>query len=344
MTEFHKFSLYLYDLLKLIDLWSLKLFVMDIDLLSKMVKELILDNDRVVLPGLGSFVAEIVPSTFSDKGYTINPPYRKLYFRSRPDEGSELATFYAKSNSVSEDMAERIIGDFIAEMKEILFTRKTVVFPGLGRLRATKENNVFFVADEDLDIYPEGFGLEPISLKSHQETREEVSAAVADLKSILNTPEPVEEIPETQPEEPTVQEVPAEDPAPCQKEEPVEEQEEEPVKEQEVQQETSEGVPEETPVEVAEELVVQEEDILQVGDIVIEDIMDEQNEIEIEPEDETQPKKPATWWKVVLKILGWLLLADVVAVAAYVAVGHFFPDWIDQFLYTPEELEILNNR
>ena len=60
MTEFHKFSLYLYDLLKLIDLWSLKLFVMDIDLLSKMVKELILDNDRVVLPGLGSFVAEIV--------------------------------------------------------------------------------------------------------------------------------------------------------------------------------------------------------------------------------------------------------------------------------------------
>ena len=41
---------------------------MDIDLLSKMVKELILDNDRVVLPGLGCFVAEMVPSTFSDKG------------------------------------------------------------------------------------------------------------------------------------------------------------------------------------------------------------------------------------------------------------------------------------
>ncbi len=369
VTEFHKFSLYLYDLLKLIDLWSLKLFVMDIDLLSKMVKELILDNDRVVLPGLGSFVAEIVPSTFSDKGYTINPPYRKLYFRSRPDEGSELAAFYAKSNSVSEDMAERIIGDFIAEMKEILFTRKTVVFPGLGRLRATKENNVFFVADEDLDIYPEGFGLEPISLKTHQETREEVIAAVADLKSILDAPEPVEEIPETQPEEPTVQEVPAEDPAPCQEEEPVEEQEEEPVKEQEVQQETSEGVPEETledipeetpediPVEAPEETGEQAEDMLHVEDIVIEDIVEEpseaadvpepkDDEIEIEWEDDEEPQTQtqATWWKIVLKVLGWILLAAVVAVAAYVAVGHFFPDWIDQFLYTPEELEILNYR
>ena len=60
---------------------------MDIDLLSKMVKELILDDDKVVLPGLGCFVAEIVPAYFSDKGYTINPPYRKLYFRARPDEG-----------------------------------------------------------------------------------------------------------------------------------------------------------------------------------------------------------------------------------------------------------------
>ena len=47
---------------------------MDIDLLSKIVKELILDNDEVALPGIGSFIAEIVPSVFSDKGYTINPP------------------------------------------------------------------------------------------------------------------------------------------------------------------------------------------------------------------------------------------------------------------------------
>ena len=110
-----------------------------------MVKELILDNDRVVLPGLGSFVAEIVPSTFSDRGYTINPPYRRLFFRSRPDEGDMLAKFYAESNNVQPEIAERIINDFIAELKNVLHTRKTVVFPGLGRLRATKENAVFFV-------------------------------------------------------------------------------------------------------------------------------------------------------------------------------------------------------
>lgn len=161
---------------------------MDIDLLSKMVKELILDNDKVVLPGLGCFVAEIVPSTFSDKGYTINPPYRKLSFRAKPDKGEELARFYADTNNVGYDVAGRIITDFVTELKSVLHQKKTVVFPSLGRLRATKENTVFFVADENLDIYPAGFGLEPVSLKTHQQTREEVSAAIEGLRSIFDTP------------------------------------------------------------------------------------------------------------------------------------------------------------
>ena len=180
---------------------------MDIDLLSKMVKELILDNDKVVLPGLGSFVAEVVPSTFSDKGYTINPPYRKLYFRAKPDEGSVLTEFYSASNGIDMEMADKIIRDFVSELKNVLFSRKMVVFPGLGRLRATKENAVFFIADEDLDIYPEGFALEPISLKTHVETREEVAVVMEELKQIVEEPAPVvEEIPDVVEDAPIVEE------------------------------------------------------------------------------------------------------------------------------------------
>ena len=160
---------------------------MDIDLLSKMVRELILDNDKVFLPGLGAFVAEVVPSSFSDKGYTINPPYRRLSFRTKAEPDSLLADLYAASNGVDAEVAERIVGTFTSEMREVLKSKKVVVFPGLGRLRATKENNFFFVADEDLDIYPEGFGLEPVSLKSHQDVRSpmQMSAMMDDLKSIL---------------------------------------------------------------------------------------------------------------------------------------------------------------
>ena len=173
---------------------------MDVDLLSKIIKELILDKDRVVLPGLGCFVAEVVPATFSDKGYTINPPYRKLSFRSKPDMGDELIDFYVEANGLDRDVACRILGDFISELRQVIFTKKVVVLPGLGRLRATKENNLFFIPDEDLDIYPAGVGLEPISLKTHVETRQEVAAALSDLKSIMEEVTPVEVVVVDEPE------------------------------------------------------------------------------------------------------------------------------------------------
>ena len=284
---------------------------MDIDLLSKMVKELILDQDRVVLPGLGSFVAEIVPATFSDKGYTINPPYRRLFFRAKPDEGDDLTSFYASFNKVAPELAERIIRDFLAELKAVLYEKKTVVFPGLGRLRATKENHLFFVADEDLDIYPEGFGLEPVSLKTHKETPEQVAAAVVGLKSMLVA----EPEPERQPEH-----VPA--PEPVQEAEP-----------------EIEAEPEPLPVEEPE--------------LSVEPVIEIISEPTIEPEPEQKPvpepeseqlpvsKTERKAWRIILRIVLWLVVVAVVLLAALVILGQMCPEVIDRILYSPEELEIV---
>lgn len=269
---------------------------MDIDLLSKMVKELILDNDRVVLPGLGSFVAEVVPSTFSDKGYTINPPYRRLFFRSKPDEGNELAEFYASTNQVDRNVAERIITDFVAELKPLLHSKKVVVFPGLGRLRATRENTVFFVADEDLDIYPAGFGLEPISLKTHQETKEEVSAAVVGLKSLLE-----ETVAETT--KPVVEPVVTPEPV-------------------------VELTPEPTPEPDPEPITVP--------------IPEPVQEPEPAPTIAEQPQQKKSSGKALRTVFIVLAVVVVLLLIALAVVGRVAPEWIDQYLYSPEELKILN--
>lgn len=139
---------------------------MDVALLSTMISELITDHNRVGLPGLGTFVAEVVPATFSDKGYTINPPYRRLSFHPSRSEDTLLIDFYAASNGISKEAAGLYLKQFLGEMKSVLKERKTITLPGLGRLRATVENNFFFVPDPDLDIYPDGFALKPLSLKT----------------------------------------------------------------------------------------------------------------------------------------------------------------------------------
>jgi len=140
---------------------------MDINLLSKIIGELILDNEKVALPGLGAFVAVQMPASFSDRGYTINPPYRKLSFVADPEDDKLLSSFYASSNNIDLDKAVNIVTLFIRDIKADLETNKVVVFPGLGKLRSTRDGSLFFVEEENLNIYPEGFGLEPISLKTH---------------------------------------------------------------------------------------------------------------------------------------------------------------------------------
>lgn len=318
---------------------------MDIDLLSKMVKELILDNDKVALPGLGSFVAEIVPSTFSDKGYTINPPYRRLYFRSRISEGDELVSFYAKTNNVDMEIAERVLSDFLTELKSVLFQKKTVVFPGLGRMRATKENTIFFVADEDLDIYPDGFALESISLKAHKETPEEVSGVMSELKAyIAEKPSETEDgpldldlpvVPEVQPDlepEPVIQE----------SNEVIQQPEPE---DSVMKSETESVAPETTPMSVAsapEAETAPETKPDTEGTEEPKTVAETVVAAEIEPE--AKPKKKRRPGKIFLIIFLSLLITAVLLLVAFILVSRFCPELLDSILYSAEELEVINYR
>lgn len=141
---------------------------MDVLLLSRMIKELVLENDRVSLPGLGVFVCEYVPASFSDKGFVINPPYKRIYFRSKKEDDGLLVSFYAGKNGVDMAVAEKFVEDAVSDIRQELESKRSVEFPELGKLRSTKENTLFFVADRDLDIYPDGFGLVSVSLKSSE--------------------------------------------------------------------------------------------------------------------------------------------------------------------------------
>lgn len=348
---------------------------MDIDLLSKIVKELILDNDEVALPGIGSFIAEIVPSVFSDKGYTINPPYRRLSFRQKGSGDENMVIdFYARCNNIDTPTASRIIREFLEEMRHVLETKKSIVFPGLGKLRATKENYFFFVADEDLDIYPEGFGLEPISLKTHEETPAEVSATMAALRSILNPEEAETATAETakaeevnRPEETTTA------PAEANQEEAKVNAadakiEEDGINASETETQTTdteEAAPAEANAEEAEanvnEPVTEEvnapaeqtednatpagDDPVNVNDLAANAKTVENTESETSATTARTTSRKAAGsktWQVIKWTVIILVILAVTALLTFIILAHIAPDFIDSILYTPEELEILN--
>ena len=276
---------------------------MNIDLLSQMVYDLILEHDSLSLPGAGCFVAEIVPATFTDRGYTINPPYRKLSFRSSGPSDTLLVDLYAASNNVSAEVARKVLVEFLAEMKTLLYAKKNVVFPGLGRLRATRENNIFFVADEGLDIFPEGFALEPLSLKARKETPEEISRSVEKLEGILNGEEPVAQT-VTEAEEAAIEVV------------------------------ADETLVDETPVDdtPADETPVPEP-------IEPEILVQEKAEEKAPVKAVSQTRK--IWKGIGISVAVAVALAAIF-IGGFVILAHLNPTFVDSLLYTPEELQVIN--
>lgn len=138
---------------------------MNVDLLSGLLQKLLVDHDCVSLGKLGSFICINEGATFTQQGYTLLPPQRKIVFREQQTEDTLLRDALSEEHALSIQDAEEIIVTFLEELRDHLSRKKVVELPDFGLLRATKENNFFFVPFEGNIVDKENFALEPLSLK-----------------------------------------------------------------------------------------------------------------------------------------------------------------------------------
>lgn len=317
---------------------------MDVDLLSRMISELVVDHDRVGLPGVGTFYADVVPSTFSDRGYTINPPYRRLSFLPNAAENDLLVNFYSDVNGIPAEVAREYLTQFLSELAAVLRKRKSIMLPGLGRLRATKENNFFFVPDEKLDIYPEAFGLESVSLKTlptMDDERVEIpfefravkaKAAAATSAGLTETVDPAK--PAQPAEQTTAQPSGQTSTAAVAATETTKPADQPAAMEASVQDGSAAEHDEAAAVPTA---TTAEPEALEAPEATEPtEPATEATEAEAAATEE-QPKR-FRWW---IPLLVLLALAAV-ALVAFLILAHVAPDFIDSILYTPEQLRIIN--
>ena len=296
-------------------------------MLSKMLLRLLQDHDSVSLPGLGAFVVKQEPAWFSDKGYTINPPAKRLSFVASEEDDGLLVEYYAASNGIERAVAADYIRRFACEMLEVLKRKKTLALEGLGRLRATRENAVFFVADPDLNLESESIPLRSVSLKSL------VNEESVEISVPLRRPEPEEE---TAPE-PAAEET-----------ETVAEETDAVTEGKEAVTAATDAVPEETDA-VAEE----KEAVAEAPEVVEEEpaVKEESAAVEEEPAAEVETvseeqggqikgrKKISKAWYIIPIVLVCLA---IVCLAVFLVLCDVAPDFVDSLLYTPEELKIIN--
>ena len=160
---------------------------MTIESFTSCLEEFIMEHDRLLVPGLGSFTAGLQAATMSDNGFTINPPYRKLEFIYGEDLGIGENEQYDYLYSIKEKMdLEKVreeLAEIISEIKREVEANSLVELPGLGKLRSLGDGHLFFVMDKDAQIYPEGFALSSVSLKNR----------VSGIPEVVAAPKPVEQ-------------------------------------------------------------------------------------------------------------------------------------------------------
>lgn len=298
---------------------------MTLELFSSLLEEFISKNDTVVVPGLGVFKATVQSASISDKGFTINPPFRKLDFSPEQDDLSvqspSFITLYAETAKVSREDIQRELAEIIELINSILEKEAVLELPGLGKLRTLENGKVFFIMDREADIFPEGFGLESVSLKNKAfkpEGWELASVREPQRKEEESTE--VKKSSETQ-EEPAAQVIESSEA----KEEGSEHQKVN--TEEEEQEEEKQGKEESGEKKWQEKKEATEK---------------EQKKIEKEQKkkERRERKKSGNWF---WRLLWALTIIAIVLLCAFLLLSRFYPELLDKILYSPEELELIKS-
>lgn len=139
---------------------------MDLNLLSKLLTDLLNTSQRVSLPGLGSFVSEEIPATITSYGTILNPPSARTLFKTSESWNDELLErAYAEHEKISHTIAKEEISEFIQQLKRRISQEREFSIPGVGVLRYISDEEILFEAMEGVIFWPESTGLEPLNIK-----------------------------------------------------------------------------------------------------------------------------------------------------------------------------------
>jgi CCDC81-like prokaryotic HU domain 2/CCDC81-like prokaryotic HU domain 1/SPOR domain len=133
--------------------------------LASDIKELILLNEGVILPGLGGFFTTYRPAEMQKDSNVFQPPSVKVDFDSQmiKDNGL-LVSRIAQKNNFTEEEARLKVNEYINELKKELREKGSVTLEDVGTISANPEGDLTFVGAADKNYYLQSFGLPAIEI------------------------------------------------------------------------------------------------------------------------------------------------------------------------------------
>lgn len=155
-------------------------------MITQYIYDLLLDNDYVVVPGLGGFVCQYQSSVLDRKRATIQPPARTIAFNKalQQNDGLLVQHIVLKDQLKYKD-AEDKVREYVAQCNQQLHQIGSIQFPKIGRLYMDDLKNIQFTPTFELLPFDDTFGFDTIHLQAISRSDEEKTEVV---EGILDTP------------------------------------------------------------------------------------------------------------------------------------------------------------
>ena len=146
---------------------------MNIDI-TPYIKELLYENNNLVIPGFGALTLQYAPSTIDHVQGLLNPPTKSINFdKNLVVNDGKLVNIIQQKHQVTHEQATQQVERFVAIMKDQLDRREMVNIAGVGRLYKDFEQNIQFIPDST-NFNKDAFGLPTV--KFHPVLRDKVTA------------------------------------------------------------------------------------------------------------------------------------------------------------------------
>nr|MCU0390095.1 SPOR domain-containing protein [Thermoflexibacter sp.] len=134
-------------------------------MIEKYIKELLLTQDKVVVPNLGTFTSSFSPAKMSADGNTIIPPHKALTFSiyiREEDKNDDLMKVVMKGeNTGYYDFNEKLLA-FVEQVQQSIIANGQYEMKEIGTLVKDAHNKIVLLQDNHQSFLGDSFGLPPI--------------------------------------------------------------------------------------------------------------------------------------------------------------------------------------
>ena len=159
--------------------------------LDRHIEILLLDNDCVIVPGLGGFMAHHVEARYEEDEQAFLPPLRTLGFNPQLKiNDSLLAQSYIEAYDISYPEALQRIEDEVNELTQTLQNEGRYELNNIGIIELNEDGNYVFTPCEAGILTPSLYGLNSFEMKLIKTVSSESVEETPEAKVVEMKPEP----------------------------------------------------------------------------------------------------------------------------------------------------------